>query len=330
MTNIKEFLNLFEQKYNFPEMGARLDIFRIGLFLFLIFKILNRDYENLVFFPEENWYYGPTEIYGPFNYGFLSPTFLYDIFCFHFIHWQKIIPYPNKLVFVSIEYLIIFFSFLIILFGRGPRNIFVILTYILCTYLMGFVNRTQENEFLLMQGLIFIHCFMKHQDYLTIQKPKIIKNFQKDYGNSFSLIIIVFVIYYFGSGTTKLTDINLIEWFNYDLREEIIFVYLKKKLAGLPFHVPELFYELTQLKFYNFYILDLISYFGPAMSYISHLLSPLLFWYRDRAFFLGIFYVGFHFLTMGVAIAFVGNMLMWTLMLPYHKLFIKNNAFNLR
>ncbi len=325
MKSINNFLELFEKKYNLPEMAVRLDIYRIGLFLFLIYKVLNRDYENLVLFPEENWNFGPMSIYSPFDYGFLSPKFLFDIFCFHFIHWFKIVPYPNKIIFVSLEYLIIFFSILIILFGRGPKNIFVILTYILCTYLMGYVNRTQENEFLLMQGLIFIHCFMKHEDNLTIFKPKILTKYHETYGNSFSLIICVFVIYYFGSGTTKLTDINLIDWFIYDLREEIVFVYLKQELAGLPFYVPKYFYDLTQIKFYNFYILDIISYFGPAMSYFSHLMSPLLFWYRDRAFFLGIFYVAFHFLTMGVAIAFVGNMLMWLLMLPYHKLFISKD-----
>lgn len=323
MTKIDSFLIYFEQKYKLPEVGLRLDIFRIGLFLFLIYKILNRDYDNLAFYPEENWKFGPMEIYSPFNYGFLSPRFLFDIFCFHFVHWFEVIPYPNKLVFLIIEYIILFFSCLIIFLGRGPKNIFVIIVYILCTYLMGYVNRTQENEFLLMQGLIFIHCFMSHEDNLTILKPKIIKKSDESYGKSFSLIIVIFIIYYFGSGTTKLTDIGLVDWFIYDLREEIVFTYLKQKLAGLPFYVPHFFYELTQIKIYKFYLLDIVSYFGPAMSYFSHLASPLLFWYRDRAFFLGIFYVGFHFLTMGVAIAFMGNILMWVLMLPYHKFIIK-------
>ena len=319
---MKNFLINLDNKICTPVYAFKLDFIRICLFSFIIYKLLSRDYSYLAFYPEINWSYDPSKIYNPFNYGFITPKFLYDIFSFHFIHWFNFIPYPSQKIFSYLHNIALVLSILIIFFGRGPKNFFVIFIYIIMTYLIGFVNRSQECEFLLMQGVIFVHCFMSHEDRFTILKRKFSFEKNKEFGKSFSLILIVFIIYYFGSGTTKISDLSLIDWFTYDLRGAIIFTHLQRIEAGLPFYVPNLFVEMANFKVLDYYLLDFIN-IGPAISYISHLTAPLMFWMRSKIMVFGIFYLAFHVIVFGVAIAFLGNIIMWILLLPIEKFFEK-------
>lgn len=311
---IKGFIK-FVDCYNFPGYDFNLNVARLFICAFMIWKLLSRDFGFFGIIPEEVFYFYPYEIY-PLDKWILwtGIPVLQEILTFHWIHY--IVPHPNYIILRATQLLAIFLLFLLALFGKGHKGITIIATYIVLIYLWGYlILLGQEIDSVdLYFGMLIALGISKYSDVPvwnlgTIYKTK--PTIQG--GRSYSNLMLVIVFYYFASGTKKLTDLSLIEWFNYDLIEMI--EQHTVVAANSPLFQPGFFKV-----FHGLYFLD---YMLPPAVYISHLLTPMVFFKRSLVLKFFIFYCIFHLMTFGVGISFTGYIVIWSAIFPWREIFSK-------
>lgn len=304
--------NRFVTAYNQPGFDFNVNVARLIVCAFLIWKLLSRDFGFFGHVPEQVFYFYPIEIY-PLDKWVLwtGLPVLSEVLTFHWLHW--FIPRPGETALRVIQGVAIGSLLLLALFGRGPRNAILIVTYCVLIYLWGYV-------FLLGQDVDAVDLYFGILIALAVStfaevpiwrlpalydRPKTV-----DGGRSFSNVVLVLVLYYFASGMRKLTDITPIEWFRYDLVEAIEEHSIRAAHGTLG--TFDVFQHLHGLTFLN--------YVGPPAAYLSHLLVPMVFFRRSLILKFFLFYFAFHLLTFGVGISFSGYILVWSVLFPYREM----------
>ena len=273
--------------------------------LFFLWKLLSRDFSIFSDVPYWALERVPFYTYNP-EQAFLIFDLLYvtKLVTFHWIH--EFIPFPNSEILQFIKYICISSFICIIFFGRGPKKLFAVTSYLTFAYLWGYIFRSGQevDAVFLPMGILFCYLFSTFKESWS-------KGNLSQYSQSSSIFIfsslMIFVIYYAGSGINKLTDIPLNEWFLYDLLGQVEQAVIADKL-GADRAVPDFFSWMLGL---NRVVLSNLFYVGVGVVYFVHLLSPLIIL---RSYFLIIpfvFYFVFHFLAFGVGISFTANLLIW-------------------
>lgn len=305
--------NKFVDFYNLPGYDFNLNVARIFVCAFMIWKLLSRDFGFFGSIPEEVFYYYPYEIYPADKWILWTgiPVFQ-EILTFHWLHW--ILPHPPKDVLRAIQATAIVLLCLLGIFGKGHKGITLIATYIVLIYLWGYlILLGQEIDSVdLYFGMLIALGIGKYSDLPVWNLGKLYKAKPSiQGGRSYSNLMLVIIFYYFASGTKKLTDLSLTQWFDYDLIEMIEQHTIVA--AKSPLFQPE-FFKI----FHGLYFLD---YVLPPAVYISHLLTPIVFFRRTLILKFFVFYCIFHLMTFGVGISFTGYIVIWSAIFPWRDIF---------
>ncbi len=301
---IAQVLNNFRK----PSSGLNILIAQTIVILFFLWKFNSRDFSFFSYGIEP---YYPIEIYDIRNYKiFTGFKFLQDLVSFHWIHW--FLSYPESDQFFSIlKYFTNFFLIFTLIFGLNYRFINIILYFLLVYQWSYIIFQGQEIDSVSIYfGVLLIFCFFKSKiTFFNINK---IKESNLYYGKIYSLLICIFIIYYFGSGLRKLVDLHIFQWLQYDLYWGITSqIFRNEFMSG---YVPEIFNNIVLFK-----DVDFIFNLFPLIVYLSHVLVPVIFFKRDKIIYFAIFYALFHFMTFGVGISFLGYLFSWFLILPYFR-----------
>lgn len=309
---LDEMHRIFVEKYNTHGYDLDVNIARIVVSTFFIWKLLSRDYGFYGTVPSGVFPFYAINIYPLDSYVLLTGIpIISELATFHWIHF--IIPYPNEWVLRFIQGLAITFLVLHVIFGRGPYRCISIGSYCTIVYLWGFlfIGGQEIDSILLYFGLLLILTLSDYNDQPLYKiKSLFRKQPNQKAGHTASLLYLLFVTYYFASGINKLTDISFLEWLQFDLAGSM-HEYRIKAENGYS-NVPYILEPLYQAAWLN--------YLGPPLVYISHLLTPIVFYWRHHVFKFFLFYAAFHFLTFGVGISFTGYVYVWLVLFPYHRL----------
>ena len=303
----------FVKTFNTPGYDFDVNIIRVVVAGFFIWKLLSRDFSFYGNVPDGVFPFYPINIYNIDNYVLLTGLpILSELATFHWIHW--IIPRPDAMGFKIIQFITIGLLVCLLIFGRGPRNIVPILCYSFLIYLWGylFLGAHEVDAVLLYFGGLLILCFAPYKDRPVWRLGKLIGQAPSvETGRTVSLYFLLFVFYYFASGVNKLTDISLVDWFNYDLIQSMEVYSIRAEFSTTL--VPEIFEFLFPYTFMNF--------IGPPFIYLSHLIVPLVFFSRKTVFKFFCVYAAFHFLAFGVGISFTGYIPVWLFLFPHYAIF---------
>lgn len=121
-----------------------------------------------------------------------------------------------------------------IFWGRGKYRLIALTGTVIPLYLWGFLARSGSDidAFTLPICIAIAYTFANNPDRLTLQSKKLAAHAtSKESGQLFSAFLMIFIIYYFTSGLNKLIHISILDWFTYDLIEEIE-LYLDMRKAG--------------------------------------------------------------------------------------------------
>ena len=275
---------------------------KVVLALILIYKLLSRDFSSLALWPESVLWGYPVDIYSPDYINVTAVPPIFDLVTFHFIHY--LLPIPSEFGFNLIQYILIFLALILAISPLRFTRLVACVTYVLCVYLWGFVYRGGQeiDAMFLIQGALLV---------LAVIPMRVTYSYS---GYVYSSVLLIFIIYYFFSGLNKLIDLDLVQFFQYELVNISTAKHLASVLEGYHY-VPSL-KNISDLAW-------LISFFGVTLTYAIHITAPLLFFKRSRSklVFYWFFYSLFHFLTAFVGIVFTANMLAWLMLLP-----VRNNG----
>lgn len=284
---------------------------RILLFGFFIYKLLSRNFSifgtaptaMLTMYPHRNYEWAT----GIANLAFQP---IVDLGSFHWIHW--FIPLPGEATLTVVYWAAIIACTCVVLLGRGPGHLFAISAYILLSYLWGFMWRSTNDvdAIYIPLQLALLYCFYRGPETLRLIRPTKMLEWNRDSGWYYSMAIIVFALYYFWAGINKILDLTPIEWFKYDLFELIGVMHDQQELGYFKQVAPWLHY----LRNWHF-----LNWIGVPMAYLCELTVPTMFFKRRLIPYYATFFILFHFLTWGVGILFMGEMLMWFALVPIHR-----------
>lgn len=135
---IQKYFEKFVEYYNLPGYDFNINVARLFLCAFLIWKLLSRDFGFFASVPEEIFYLYPYQIYSSNNYILWTGLpILTEILTFHWVHW--ILPYPDKNFLRIIQALAVLLLSVLAIFGKGHRGATLIATNVLLIYLWGYV-----------------------------------------------------------------------------------------------------------------------------------------------------------------------------------------------
>lgn len=304
----------FQKAFRHPDYDINVNISRVVLGLFMMYKLMSRDFGFYGSVPAEFFTYYPISIYKAENYKlWLGLPILTEIFTMHWVHW--ILPRPSIYGLRIIQGIVMASLLLFTILGSGPRRVYCLTSILGLVYLWGHMTLGghEVDSIMLYFGMILVFLFAPHTDlpvwrFYTLWS----KSPNKNAGISRSLILFVFAAYYYASGYNKLTDVLLIETFDSELNNAIKIFYIRD-LKGYV-QVPDILYTLAKMNFYWFDI------FGPIAVYLSHLCAPLVLFDRTWVWKFAIFYICFHFIVFGVGISFLGYVIVWLVVLPWRSM----------
>ena len=301
----------FSKSYNRLGFDFNINVTRILVCFFLLWKLLSRNFDFYGYIPEDVFGRYTVDMYPITTYiRWTGTQFITDIFTMHWVHWFIERPGPELMKFI--QNMSIVSVSLLAIFGRGPKRIFAFLSYLLLIYLWGniFLLGQEIDSISLYFGMLLVICFCNYEDKpiwrigsLFLAKKNI------DAGRTISWFYLILVAYYFASGLRKLTDLSLVEWFKYDLIWEIEKTMLIANITSL--HVPNVFEHIL--------FIDKWGLFLPPLVYLSHLFVPLVFFKRNKVVYFFLFYAAFHFKTFGVGISFTGYIVVWGCLFHYRE-----------
>ena len=313
-----DFYTKFSNTYNTLGFDFNISIARLFVCIFLLWKLLSRNFDFFGYIPSDVFGAYPVDIY-PIStvIKWTGTSIITDIFTMHWIHWFLDRPSPETLRIIQNISIILLIMFAIL--GRGPKRIFAILSYLFLIYLWGnLILLAQEVDSIAIYfGLLLVLGLSNYKDG-PIWKLNSLFYEEKniDAGRTISMMYLVFVAYYFSSGINKLTDISIIEWFKYDL-----ILTIKKSLI-----VSNTTSSFIPKVFENLFFLGGWGNFFPPFVYLSHLLVPLVFFKRNTVVSFFVFYAAFHFMTFGVGISFTGYIVVWGCLFHYKEWFSKERV----
>jgi hypothetical protein len=305
----------FFRTYNQFGYDFDLVVARVFICSFMIWKLLSRDFGAFSYIPEEVFYFYPYQIYTVDKWILWTGIpFIQDVLTMHFIHW--IFPHPNSWILQLVQIFSIALLVTLGVYGKGKRSIFLVTTYLALIYLWGYlILLGQEIDSVdLYFGMLLALMLGRYKDSpvwelkaLYSEKPNLLA------GRSRSLLMLVIVFYYFASGIKKITDLSVFEWFDYYLIEAIMHHGIVSNHS--PHYRPDFF------KIFNghYYLNNIL----PPLVYLSHLCTPLVFFYRSMVFKFFVFYTLFHLMTFGVGISFTGYIVVWAAIFPWHDILSK-------
>lgn len=302
----------FLAAYNTPAYDFNLNVARLFVCAFLIWKLFSRDFGFFGTVPEEIFYFYPYHLY-PMDKWILwtGLPVIQELLTFHWIHW--FLPHPSVGVLRFIQGLTILSLASLAIFGKGPKSVIIVITYSLMIYLWGylFLLGQEIDSIDLYFAIILALGISSYSDVPIWKMTKLYHEHRSAAGGrAFSNLILVFVFYYFASGVNKLTDLSILEWFQYDLVDAIevhSIVAAHSTLDSLGFF--RLFDGFT-----------LFNYIGPPAVYISHLTVPIVFFRKNLIPKFFLFYFLFHLMTFGVGISFSGYIFVWTALFSWHEI----------
>ena len=307
----KKFIESFWRITWFPTAALDVSWIRIVVFGMFAYKLLSRDFSSLSDAPKFLLELYPTDIFSPAeDYLMLAYKPVVDLATFHWIHW--VLPFPDASLLATIQRTVIGLCVLVVVFGRGPKNILAIMSYCGLTYLFGYLWRSGHDVdaiFVALQ-IALVYCFSRHDEVTLLRFPT--KTHSRQAGWFMSMTILAFVNYYLLSGFNKLTDIDFTDWFRYGLVNEILFTY-DTVLAGNYFTAPEFFGLLEGQNW--------IDYLGVPAVYLSHICIPMMYFMRHQISKFFFFYLMFHFMAWGVGILFFGLIITWFALVPISRVF---------
>lgn len=304
-----DLLESFSVRFHKPGFDFNINVARVIFGTLLLWKLLSRNFEFYGYVPSEIFDFYPVDVYSKSSYVFWTGLpFITDVLTFHWIHWFIDRPGPHMLE--IIQNISIFFVLVFTVYGKGPRNIFVWITYVLLIYLWGhlFILGQEVDAIAMYFGLIIMLGISNYKDVPVWKFSKIFSEKENEQaGISISLMYLVFVAYYFASGLRKITDITFYEWFIYDL----IPVMEKQSIVATitSTSTPQIFEYIFWLGNYGNIL--------PMFVYLSHLIVPIVFFKREYVVKFFLFYAVFHFMAFGVSISFSGYVLLWGVLFHY-------------
>jgi hypothetical protein len=298
--------------YNMPAFDFNLNLARLFVAAFFIWKLLSRDFGFFGRLPADVFYFYPVQIY-KFTSGpeWTGIPVLQDLLTFHWIHW--ILPHPGEATMRVVQGFAVASLVCLAVVGKGPRSAILVVTYSLLIYLWGylFLLGQEVDAVDLYFGMLIALALGTYADRPIWKLPDLYRLPKTvDAGRSFSNMILVFVLYYFASGIKKLTDIYPFEWFEYDLIGEI------EQHAVRAAHSTS---DVLGL-FEYFHGMDFMNYVGPPSVYLSHLVVPMVFFRRSLILKFFLFYCAFHLMAFGVGISFTGYIFVWAVLFPWHQI----------
>ena len=306
-------MNVFKT-LRIPAPNFFVDQFRIIVTGYFIYKLLSRDFSLFGRLPDFLMDNYPWDSQGWVWYP-LSPGWLVDIGTFHFIYW--VLPFPSAAMMTGIQFATIGVLAAVLLFGRGPRGLLALSSFVLLSHLWGFYWRTgaDVDAVWVQLQLILWYGLLPVREDLTLPRPRLNFDRSEDTGLFFSVILLVFVVYYFFSGLNKLSDISIIDWFRYDLAYHMELVLDLSELQYMGVngaHAGLLEYEVFTF---------MVNKIGVPLVYFSHLIVPLMFFDRTKIPVFWNFYMMFHIMAVFAGASFFGLMLVWFVFTPFWRFF---------
>lgn len=315
MNTLPIFYQSYLSKYDTPHNDFHVNLVRIFVGLFFAWKVLSRDFGFMGILPPDFFYFYPIQTYRPSDIILTTGVpVLMEIVTLHWIHWFT--GMPSESVLTWLGYALATLGVSLAVFGRGPYRVLAAATYLLATYLWGFMflSGQEVDSVFLYFGMLLIVTVASYSDAPIWRLPALFRApANVEAGRAFSAVLLVFVIYYGLSGYNKIADISIAEWFRYDLVGAATLTYHMQILGnyyGSPF--PSLFHQLNGMNFFN--------HIAAPLVYLSHITVPVVFFYRRHILKYAVFYTAFHFLTMSVAIAFTGYVIAWWILLDWRRI----------
>lgn len=297
-----------------PKPALTMAYIRILLFSFFVYKLLSRDFRIFGLAPESILHWYPSGTFVPMlDYNFMGWPLITDLTTGHFVHW--VLPLPNESAMSCIYWSSIALCAAVVFLGRGPRNLLAISAFALLNYQWGFLWRSLHDvdSVFIHLMIAFFYCFTRGQEALVIRARVSPMTYTRESGWFYSMAVFAFVFYYFTSGINKVVDIGFVDWFRYPFTQIVVYVHDLRQ-AGVWWYVPELHYRyLSNMRW--------LDYVAVPMVYFSHLSIPMMFFWRKSIPYYMLFYFLFHAMAVGVVICFSGNIFVWLLLVPVHRLF---------
>ena len=279
----------------------------------LVYKLLSRDFTVFTFAPDSLMQFYPSSQYNiSTGYSALGFPFVVDLATGHWLHW--FLPMPGIGVMSGIQWVAIALCAMVILFGRGPKNIFAVGAYLSVSYLWGFNWRTggEIDSIELTLQLALVYCFFRAPEALTpLSRTKPLE-YSRAYGAEYSIVLLMFCFNYFISGSNKLMDISPWEWFEFDLVQSIG---MFRDMYELGFHIAPA-PGLHHLRYWTW-----LNDIAVPFAYIAELCIPIMFFRRHWIGPYWIFFELFHISLWGIGLIFFGLVLIWGIFLPVHRFF---------
>jgi hypothetical protein len=315
---LRDAYSLYLAKYDTPHNDFHVNLIRIFVTLFFAWKTMSRDFGFMGVVPTDFFYFYPIELYRPGDIMLITGIpGLMELVTFHWIHW--ITGFPSERMLDLLQFTLTGLAILTAIFGRGPRRMLAIATYVLASYLWGFIFLSGQDidAVMLYFGMLLMLCLVSYRDVPTWRLGEALRAPDNvEAGRAFSAILLVFVLYYGLSGYNKIADLSITEWFRYQLTQDINHTLRMQSLGsyiGAPF--PKLFGLIRHQDWLNYLLV-------PAV-YISHLSVFVIFFSRKQILKFAVFYTGFHFVAYAVTIAFTGYVFIWWILLDWHKILMK-------
>ena len=124
-----DFYTKFANKYNTLGFDFNMNIARLIVCIFLLWKLLSRNFDFFGYIPSDVFGAYPVDIY-PIStvIKWTGTSIITDIFTMHWIHWFIDRPGPGAIKFI--QNMSIVSVSLLAIFGRGPKNILAFLSYL--------------------------------------------------------------------------------------------------------------------------------------------------------------------------------------------------------
>ena len=305
----------FNQKLYEPAPSSFVGWTRIVILLILLWKFLSRDYSIFGMMPEDLAIVYPGNTFS-FLEAYVALGFkpIVDLATFHWIHW--LIPFPTQTILYYLQLFLEFMLVVTLFVGGGYKKLNYLIIYILSMYLLGFIfsmGADIDEIFIPMQIVLLLFIFRGKESYILSSNRANPLTYSKESGWFFSMVLLIFIGYYFLSGFTKVIDISLWDWGRFEI-------------ANLA--------ELNQIKIAvgddraMFFMRDFIvgqnwmDFLGTAVIYLEHLLIPLIFFKRRYILSAWFIYFIFHLTSLTLNLFFTGIFLSWLVFLPllYEKL----------
>jgi len=288
-------------------------VIRYVLYGALIYKLLSRDFTVFTFAPPSLLQFYPSIQYNiSAGYAALGFPFVVDLATGHWLHW--FLPMPGIRVMAGIQWVAIALCAMVILFGRGPKNIITVGAYVSVSYLWGYNWRTggEIDSIELTLQLALIYCFFRAPEALTLCSRIKPLAYSRSHGAEYSIVLMMFCFNYFISGSNKLIDISPWAWFEFDLVQSIG---MFRDMHELGWHIVPA-PGLHHMRYWTW-----LNYIAVPLAYTAELCIPLMFFRRHLIGPFWMLFAIFHISLWGIGLIFFGLVLIWYVFVPVHRFF---------